>query len=97
MIATPAETGVTPGDRRVERTSVKRRLTPEQARSFVDRWRLVNEAEIAELRATPIEDRFRQLAVLIASVEELGWAQALEAETEITRERWQRLRRAYGG
>lgn len=67
-------------------------MTPDTAVRFLARWRLVNDAEIAELRATPIETKLRQLSALMASVTALGWHDALDADTDAVRERWRRLR-----
>lgn len=75
---------------------VKSRLTKAQARAFVARWRAVNAAEIRELRAASVERKLRQLAALMASAEQLGWTEALAAEEAVVRERWRRLRQAYG-
>jgi len=70
-------------------------LTRGEAAAFKARWALVNAAEIAELRSTPMEVKLRQLASLMASVEQLGWGPALAAEEDEVRERWTRLREAY--
>ncbi len=75
---------------------MKRRLKPSEARAFRERWRIVNAAEREELQATPPEIKLRQLAALMASVAQLGWTEALAAEEAEVRERWNRLRRAYG-
>jgi hypothetical protein len=71
-------------------------MTPKEARAFVARWRLVNEAEREELRATPMELKLRQLAAMMASVDQIGWTEALAAEQAEVRERWKQLRKAYG-
>ncbi len=70
--------------------------TKEEARAFADRWRLVNEAEIAELRATSIEQKFAQLAALMASARALDWTTTDEAEVAAVRARWVRLHRLLG-
>jgi hypothetical protein len=75
--------------------SKKRRITPEEARAFKERWRLVNEADRAELQRLTPDDRIRQLAILMASVRSMGWAEKLEAESAASCENWQRLRRLY--
>jgi hypothetical protein len=41
--------------------------------------------------------KFRQLAALRASVDQLAWSEALAAEEAEVRERWRRLREAYHG
>lgn len=42
-------------------------VTPEDACQYLERWKLVEEREITELRNTPIEVKARQLADLMAS------------------------------
>ncbi len=74
----------------------KRRLTKAEAQAFAARWKMVNAAEREELRATPLVTKLRQLAALMASVDRLGWAQALAEEEDEVRERWRKLRKAYG-
>ncbi len=67
-------------------------ISPEEARAFRERWRLVAEAEREELRRTPLEVKAAQLASLMASVRDLGWDEALAAEDEAVWRRWQALR-----
>lgn len=73
------------------------KITKEQAREYKRRWRLVNQAEIEELRRTPMEVKFRQLQMLMASVDEMGWRAGLEEGVEEVRERWALLRRKWVG
>lgn len=70
------------------------RMTKAEAKAWKARWKAVNEAEIAEWRRTPKSVSSLQLAVLMASAERMGWMEALEES--LVRERWNRLRRAYG-
>jgi hypothetical protein len=72
-----------------------RRMTLEEARAFKERWRLVNEADRAELQRLTPDDRIRQLAILMAMARSMGWAEKLEAESAASGENWQRLRRLY--
>ena len=72
-------------------------MTPEQARSFFERWKLVRDMETAELRRTPMETKHRQLAALMASRHIFGPEHDREAQIQIVRERWARLRQALGG
>jgi hypothetical protein len=44
-------------------------VTSEDARQYSERWKLVAELEITELRNTPIEIKARQLSALMASRE----------------------------
>ncbi len=55
---------------------------------------MVNAAERAELQATSLDRKLHQLAALMASVEPLGWTDALAAEEAQVRARWNRLRAA---
>lgn len=74
-----------------------RRMTRAEARAYRDRWQRVNEREIEELRATPIAVKWRQINTLMAWARAFGWEEKLrEGEAEV-RERWARLRKAYGG
>ena len=72
-------------------------MTRAEAQAFRTRWELVNAAERAELQATPLERKLHQLAALMASVEPLGWTEALAAEEAQVRRRWNRLRIALHG
>lgn len=44
-----------------------RRLKVSEARSHLERWKLVAEAEAVELRAMSVEVKLRQLAAMMAS------------------------------
>jgi len=70
-------------------------LTKEEALAFQDRWRLVNEAIIEEIRTTPVETKFRQLGVLVASAYALGWDEKLRQGEEVVRDRWLALKRKF--
>lgn len=74
---------------------MKRQMTKEEAAVFTRRWDLVNAAEQEELRSTTAAVKFRQLAALMASVDELGWTESLREEEAEVRERWIKLRKAY--
>lgn len=71
------------------------RLTRGEAQAFKRRWEAVNAAEKEELASTPVADKFRQVAALLASAGKLGWTEALAAEEDLVRQRWARLRREY--
>lgn len=71
------------------------RLTREQAQWFRSRWLAVDEIELAELKAMPVDVKFRQLAGLMASGRALGWLNDPRLGDDETRDRWQRLRRSY--
>ncbi len=82
--------------RRKKRRMTKRRITKKEGRAFKRRWAAINRAEIHELRWMSLEEKFKQLAALMASSKQLGWNEALAAEEDEVRERWNRLRKAYG-
>jgi hypothetical protein len=71
-------------------------ITPEEAAAYLKRWELVREAEAAELQRTTVAMKFRQLAALMASRDVFGEDPQRQQEIEIVRERWARLRQAYG-
>jgi hypothetical protein len=71
-------------------------MTAVSIRAWADGWRLVNAREIVELRATSPTRKLHQLAALMGSVEAMGWSEILAAEDSEVRERWSRLRKAYG-
>jgi hypothetical protein len=75
---------------------MSRRITKKELKAWCDRWALVNAAEIEELRNTPPAVKLRQLAALMASVDQLGWTDALAAEEAQVRENWLRIRKGYG-
>lgn len=77
--------------------SLKKPLTRKEARAFRARWEMVNAAERIELLKTPLDHKLRQLAALMASVQPLGWTDALAAEEAEVRARWNRLRAALNG
>lgn len=70
-------------------------LSKADARAWMRRWRAVNEAAREELRATPLETKFRRLAALMHTARVLNWKASTEAEDEAVRERWNRLKRLW--
>lgn len=68
------------------------RMKPEDAQAWVKRWQLVNDAEREELRATSIDLKLRQWAAMMILAKQLGWSEALSAEEEVVRYRWNLLR-----
>jgi hypothetical protein len=70
-------------------------MTPEEARAYVARWKLVNDFEREELRATPIPVKFRQLEALMLSARALHWTQTLAEDDWEEHERWIELRRKW--
>lgn len=74
---------------------MKTPMTKAEAKAFQKRWKEVNRAEREELRKMSPIDKLRQLAALMASVDSMGWHEALAEEESEVRERWIRLRKAY--
>lgn len=76
--------------------SLRARLAPmnaEDLRAYRARFEAVRRREF-ETRGTA-EDRLAQLGALLASVDAMGWREAL-SDDEPVWARWQRLRRAAG-
>lgn len=72
-------------------------MTRKEAQAFQTRWEMVNMVERAELLTTPLDRKLYQLAALMASVQALGWTEALAAEEDEVRARWSRLRATLNG
>ena len=72
-------------------------ITPQEALAYFRRWELVRDAEARELRRTPVETKLQQLAALMASRHVFGPEPDREAEIQVVRERWARLRRVLSG
>lgn len=69
-------------------------MTREEARAWKERWRAMRELEIEELRNTPMETKFRQLAAMMQSARVLGWRTSTPEEIERVRRLWVRLKSA---
>jgi hypothetical protein len=72
-------------------------VTPDDARQYLERWKLVEEREIKELRTTPIEIKAKQLAALMASRDIFGEDPDRDRGVREVQARWARLRKALGG
>ena len=72
-------------------------ITPEDALAYFRSWELVRDAEARELRRTSMETKLQQLASLMASRHVFGPEPDREAQLQVVRERWARLRRALSG
>ncbi|MBM2809817.1 MAG: hypothetical protein HW416_576 [Chloroflexi bacterium] len=70
-------------------------VTRDDLIAWRERWALVNEVHEAEVRALSSAQKLEQLDALLAFARWLGW-QRSEAEVQEVRDRWNRLRRAYG-
>lgn len=73
---------------------MKGRMTKSEARAYRARWEMVNRAEREELCSTPMDQKAKQLAALMGSVEALGWRESLMSDEAEVRERWNELRRS---
>jgi hypothetical protein len=72
-------------------------ITPEQAREYLNRWKLVRRKELDELRATSMETKLRQLSVLIASRGLFRDDPERESQADQLRDRRARIRKALSG
>jgi len=66
-----------------------------EVKAFAERWKLVNQFEIDELRRTPPEVKLRQFFTLLQWAKDFGWEVQLGEGVDEVRERWARLRRAH--
>lgn len=71
-------------------------MTKEEAREFKERWRLVNERMIQEVRNTPIDSKLEQLALMFQAAQSLGWSDRLREGEEEVRRRWCLLKERMG-
>ncbi len=73
-----------------------RMITKKEARAYVKRWRLVNQALEEELRQTSIETKFKKMDAAYRTAVALGFLtkrRALKQDTEDeVRQRWLRLK-----
>ena len=72
-------------------------MTSEDARQYLERWRIAEEREIAELRAMPIETKARRLDALMASRHLFREDPEREKGVLEVRARWMLVRKALGG
>ena len=72
-------------------------ITPAEAQAYFERWELVKEVELAELRRTSMDTKLRQLSALMASRSLFGVDPERENGTQLVRDRWARLWQALGG
>ncbi|MEW5816643.1 MAG: hypothetical protein AB1798_14775 [Spirochaetota bacterium] len=69
-------------------------MTKSEARAFKARWAKVNAAERKEVCTASLEQKARQTAALMASVQAFNWTGALASEEAEVRERWNELRKS---
>lgn len=72
-------------------------ITPAEAQAYLQRWELVQEIELAELRRTSMDTKLRQLSALMASHSLFGIDPERENGVQLVRDRWARLWQALGG
>lgn len=66
-------------------------LTPSEARKYLERWELVRQEEVRQLRAASFETKVRQLDILMASRSFLANDHDRENQVIEVRERWARI------
>ena len=71
-------------------------ITPEQARSYLDRWKAVGDREAKEWRNSSVETRLRQVSALISS---RGMFKDRDQALQVSevRARWAKIRSASHG
>jgi hypothetical protein len=70
---------------------LKRFADAADLRAYRDRWRLVAQRERVALARTSVRERLSQVAALMASIDAMGWRDALSDDAPVWA-RWQRLR-----
>lgn len=73
-----------------------RKITAAEIAAWRARWRLVEERQAEELRRQSVEQKFRELAGLMAAAERFGWEGRSEEERALVRRRWLQIYRAHG-
>ena len=71
-------------------------LLEETAIEYKRRWQAVHEAEIDEIRQTPLTTKLRQLSLLVGSGNLFPAQPDRAAQDAEVRDRWNRIRRYYG-
>ena len=71
------------------------RITPAEARQYIERWTIVADAERRELQQTPVTTQFKQLCSLMASAQLFSDPERTATKEEVW-SRWGTVRRAYG-
>jgi hypothetical protein len=71
-------------------------LLKEAAAEYRRRWQAVHEAEIDEIRQTPLTTKLRQLSVLIESRNLFATEPDFPPQDAEVLDRWNRIRRHYG-
>jgi hypothetical protein len=70
-------------------------MTKQELLAYMAGHEAVNAIDLEELRSMSDAEKLYQVAALMASVDQMGWREALAAEEEEVRELWVRLKRAY--
>jgi hypothetical protein len=70
-------------------------ITPKQARDYLDRWKIVREAETAELRRSSLETRLDQISTLVGSRHLFAADPDRERRVDEVRARWLTIRKAF--
>ncbi|MEO7037959.1 MAG: hypothetical protein ABI548_28590 [Polyangiaceae bacterium] len=66
-------------------------LSPDEARAFRRRWAAVTARAREEQASATLEQKLNELEMLMLSVDDFGWASALDDDAPV-RARWARLR-----
>jgi len=72
-------------------------ISPTEAEAYFQRWKLVREIELIELRRASMDVKLRQLSALMSSRQVFGVDPDRESGVQQVRDRWMYLRQALGG
>lgn len=75
---------------------MKKSAKAAEYRAWKDRWKAVNEITAEENRRLTPADRLRQFFSLMEMARAMDWHTSTPEEDAVVRERWNRLRKAYG-
>lgn len=75
---------------------MSRVITKDELAAWQERWDLVHEVELEELRRMTPDEKLRDLAMLMQVVRDCGWEETLAADKAVARERWLKLYKAHG-
>ena len=71
-------------------------MNAEQVRAWMAGWQAVNRRVLDEARAKTMDQKLIELEQLFQFAKQLGKLDSLGNDTQAARDRWVRLRRAYG-
>lgn len=69
-----------------------KKMTPKEAKAFMERFEEVNRFEIEEMKKTPLREKLIQCARMMGFALRLAYRDDRREETSFVRDRWLKLR-----